>query len=186
MEEPELTSSKSFKTELKTNKNNTYEITFSLGKEIEIEAIQITNLIKKSFGNVFSFHQIQENKYFLQFDSLNEIFDELKERINAKDKISVEENESDLKINVPLLSSKNKEIIFELKQKTKNEKENIKDLTKLITKQNNEIVLLKKELTQLKEKETQSKNEIEQIKSEITKLNNENTQLKNKDNQLQI
>lgn len=45
---------KAFNIELKTNKNNTYVITFTLGNALKIEANQTNDLIKKSFSNDFS------------------------------------------------------------------------------------------------------------------------------------
>ena len=39
---------KAFNIELKTNKNNTYLITFTLGSDLKIDANQINDLIKKS------------------------------------------------------------------------------------------------------------------------------------------
>ena len=122
----QLTEGKSFKKELKTDKNNTYLITFTLGNSLEIEANQVNDLITKSFSNKFSFHDIRTNRYFLQFETLIEIFDELNEIIK-NDKISIEESENNFKIKVLLPGHKNKEIIFELRIKNKNDKEKIND-----------------------------------------------------------
>ena len=167
MSEKEL--GKSFKKELKTDKNKTYLATFTLGDSLEIEASQINDLNTKSFSNKFSFQDIITNKYFLQFDSLNEIFDELVEIIK-KDNISSEENENTFKIKVPLPTHKNKEIIFELKMQNKNESEKINELTQLIVKQNKEITDLKNEVTQLKNENTQIKNEVNDLKEKLNIL----------------
>ena len=174
----QLTEGKSFKKELKTDKNNTYLITFTLGNSLEIEANQINDLITKSFSNKFSFNDIRTNRYFLQFETLNEIFDELNEIIK-NDKITVEENENDFKIKVLLPAHKNKEIIFELKIKNKKDNEKINDLTQLVIKENKEIINLKNEINQLKEENINLKNEVDKLKNEDTKLKNEVNQLKN-------
>ena len=146
-----LSEGKSFQIELNTNRNNKFLIIIHLDNEIKIVANQINDIIKKSFSNKFTFEKIRENKYFLQFDSLKEIFDELKERINSN-KITLEEYENSLKINIQLPSSKNKEIIFELNQKNKNDSEKIRDLIQIVIEQNKEISDLKKEVNDLKEK----------------------------------
>ena len=146
-----LSEGKSFQIELNTNRNNKFLIIIHLDNEIKIVANQINDIIKKSFSNKFTFEKIRENKYFLQFDSLKEIFDELKERINSN-KITLEEYENSLKINIQLPSSKNKEIIFELNQQNKNDSEKIRDLIQIVIEQNKEISDLKKEVNDLKEK----------------------------------
>ena len=146
-----LSEGKSFQIKLNTNRNNKFLIIIHLDNEIKIVANQINDIIKKSFSNKFTFEKIRENKYFLQFDSLKEIFDELKERINSN-KITLEEYENNLKINIQLPSSKNKEIIFDLKPTNKNDKEKINDLIQIVIEQNKEIIDLKKEVNELKEK----------------------------------
>ena len=137
MEEANLTQLKTFKIEHKTDKNHIFLINIILGNDLVIEANQINASNRKYFSNKFNFQEIRENKYFLQFDSLNEIFDGLIERIKCS-KIKLEENDINLKIKIPLLSSKNKEIIFGLKQKDKNDNEIVNDLTNLINNQNKE------------------------------------------------
>ena len=129
-----LSEGKSFQIELNSNKNNKFLIIINLEKELKIGANQINDIIKKSFSNKFPFEKIRENKYFLQFDSLKEIFDELKERIN-NNKITIQEFENNLKIIIQLPSSKNKEIIFELNQKNKNDSEKIRDLIQIVIEQ---------------------------------------------------
>ena len=143
------------------------------------------NLIENFFNGEFTFEKIRENKYFLQFDSLKEIFDELKERIN-NNKITIEEYENNIKINIQLPSSKNKEIIFELNQKNKNDSERIKDLIQIVIEQNTEITELKKEVNELKEKlnilwkEKEERKQIYDLDSKIINGNEKyNESLKN-------
>jgi len=152
---------KAFNIEIKTNKNNTYLITFSLGSALGIEANQINDLIKKSFSNEFSFDDvIEKNKYFRTYDSLEDAFEELKDRITAESKTTIEESENNLKIKVPVPNRQNKEIVFTLKQKNKNDNEKLDDLAQLINQQNKEIADLKNENIQLK-------NEINELKKDI-------------------
>ena len=184
MEEKSITRKKSFKVELLSDKNNLYSVIFNLDNSIEITANQTNNIIHKSFSSKYSFEEIRKNKYFLQFDILEEILDELKERLNNY-KIIIKENEDNLIINIPLPSSKNKEIIFELKSITKNNKDRFNELTDLIMKLNTEINNIKNETKQLKDKynnlennEVQLKNENIQLKKEINDMKEKETQLK--------
>jgi len=122
MEEIEINTEKTFKIESETDKNNKYSITFNLiNNFIEIIAEQINNKINKSFYNKFSSQEINENKYFIQFGSLSEIFEELKLRI-YNNKIILKEENNILQIKIPLPLQNNNEIIFELKSKLKKKK----------------------------------------------------------------
>jgi len=185
MDEGPLTLEKSFQLELLSDKNNSYSLEFNLNSCIEIIANQINNIINKSYSNKYSFEEIRETKYFLQFDTFSEILDEIKIRIDSN-KIVIKENENKLIINVPLPSTKNKEIIFELNPIIKSNNERLNDLTDLIIKLNTEMNKIKNENMQSKNEEIINlKNEIKQLndkynnleKKEI-QLNNENTQLK--------
>ena len=93
MEDVQLFPKKSFQIDLVSDKNNSYSVKFNLSNYIEIIVNQINDIFNKSFTNKYSFEEIRENKYFLQFDTLNEIFDEIKERI-LNNKIIIKENEN--------------------------------------------------------------------------------------------
>ena len=86
MEEIQKTPENSFLIELASNKNNSYSVEFNLINYIEITANQINNIIHKTYSNKYSFEEIRETKYFLKFDNLDEILDEIKVRID-KNKI---------------------------------------------------------------------------------------------------
>ena len=99
MDEAPLTLEKAFQLELLSDKNNSYSLEFSLNSCIEIIANQINNIINKSYSNKYSFEEIRETKYFLQFDTFSEILDEIKDRIN-NNKIIIKENDSKLILNL--------------------------------------------------------------------------------------
>ena len=122
MEEIQLTPEKSFKIELTTDKNSSYSLEFKVNNYIEITANKISDIIPKSFSSKYSFEEIREYNYFQRYDSLFEIFDEIKERI-YNNKITIKENEKNLRIIIPLHSPINKEIIFDLKIKNKDSNE---------------------------------------------------------------
>ena len=186
MENELLTKGKEFNIEITSDKNNTYSIQFTLNNSLEIVANQKNAVLNKSFSNKFTIHEIQQNKYFVQFDTLNEIYDEVIER-TKKDKITISENENTLIINIPLPSTKYTEKKFELKQISKNDNEKINDLTQLVIKQNKEITDLKNELKDIKEKlnilwKEREEKEKEKMNKQISNLNskiiNENEKYK--------
>jgi len=204
MDEAPLTSENTFKIILSSDKNNSYSIEFNLNNYIEIKANQINNIIHKSYSNKYSFEEIRENRYFLQFDTLDEIFDEIKDRI-YNNKIRLKENDNKLQLNIPLLSKKNREIIFELKPIIKTNNDRLDELTDLVMKLSTEIddikneniqlrkeykflivenKQLKNEINDIKDKDKKSKNQlnnnIELLKKEINYFKNENIQLTNK------
>ena len=160
----EIDSEKSFNKELKTDKNNSYSVLFTLNESIEIVAEQINDIINKSFTSKYSIKEMRENKYFLKFKSLYEIFDEIKDRI-YNNNIIIKENENNLMIYIPL--PQKQEFIFELKlnMKIKNEK-----IFEIICKLNNEILSLRKEVVLLKNDNTNLKNEVNDLKEKYTIL----------------
>ena len=112
MEEIEITTEKSFKIELETDKNNTYSITINLNNNwIDISGEQINNIFHKTFFGKFSSDEINEFEYFIQFGSLSEIFDEIKLRL-SNNRIILKEDNNILQIKVPLPSQKSKEIVL--------------------------------------------------------------------------
>ena len=180
MENELLTKGKEFNIEIISDKNNTYSIQFTLNSSLEIVANQKNAVLNKSFSNKFTIHEIQQNKYFVQFDTLNEIYDEVIER-TKKDKITISENENTLIINIPLPSTKITEQKFELKQISKNDNEKINDLTRLVIKQNKEITDLKNELKDIKDKLNilwKEREEEKQISNLNSKIINENEKYK--------
>ena len=71
------------------------------------------------------------NKYFLMFDNLNEIYDEIINLIQNNNPSLIEEKNK-LLISIPLSTTKIKEIIIEINEKEKSDKEKIEDLYLMI------------------------------------------------------
>ena len=138
------------KKEVTSQKNKKYLLIFKAENnlEISIKAINNDDIIQKIYTNKFHVEKIRENKYFYQFDDLKEICEEFSQRISTE-KISLIEDTNLIIISIPLPSSKIKEIIFELKENEKSDKEIINDLVKLVHEQNNEISNLKNRLNSL-------------------------------------
>ena len=110
------------KKEAISDENNKFLLVFKTENysELCIKAIK-DNIIQRIFSNKFKVNFIKENKYFIQFDDLKEICEEISERVE-KEKITIIEETNSVIISIPLPSSKIKEIIFELKENEKNDK----------------------------------------------------------------
>jgi len=89
--------------------------------------------------------EIQQNKYFFQFNNLKEICDELSIRI-SKEKVSKNEIINSIVIEISLPTSKIKKIDFELKENDKYDKELIQGFMNLLDKQKQQIAYLKSKL----------------------------------------
>jgi hypothetical protein len=89
------------------------------------------SLISHFYDTIVSMQEIQKNKYFLQFDTIEEIFEEL----NLKSKLNppeiIKENDNFV-IKISLFSSKFKDIEFTLKQRKKNNEDKFEELYTLI------------------------------------------------------
>ena len=166
------------KKEVISNKGYKYLLFFKEenSSQLTVKAINQDDVFHKIYTNTFSIDTIKENKYFIQFDDIKEICDELSERI-SQGKITIIEDTNLIIISVPLPSSKIKEMLFELKEDEKNDKEIIKDLIKLVNEQKNELNEFKKEISLL------LKNYISNLDSTIINNNFYNSCLKNWINQ---
>ena len=121
-----------------------------------------------------TFEEFKKNRYFSQFDDLNEICQELNERIKPNNMKLIQNNNS-LVLTVFLPSTKFTEISFNLKEKEKSDKEKINELYTIIENYHKENEILKKEFEEIKKfifklKEKEEKEEKE--KEEIKNLNN--------------
>ena len=160
-----------FEFEAESDKNNTFSIilnadTYSF---LQIKATRKNDLFKKCFSSQILVDKIKENKYFLMFDDLKEICNEISERIKKKE-MKLEENLDGLNLLIYLPSTKIKEIKFELKEEQKNDKDKINDLNELIMKLQEEINNNKKEINELKNIVNNQNNEINEMKKKINFL----------------
>jgi len=111
----------------------------------------------KSFENNYHseiiIEEVQKNKYFSIFDNLQEIFTEIT-NILDKSKPTLIENINSINLSIPLPTTKIKEIIFEIYEKKKTEKEQILELYKKIDElkfnHEKEILELNKKIDNLK------------------------------------
>ena len=176
MEEASLTQNYEKKLEFKleieinSDKNNSFTIIMNVDdySYLNIKAIKKNDLFNKSFSNKYSIDKIKENKYFIMFDNLEEICNELSDRIKTKE-IKLIENINNLKFTISLPVNKIKEITFELNEDKKCDKDKINDLNELIIK-------LKEEINEIKINHSKEINELKNINNnqnrEINKLTN--------------
>lgn len=105
-------------------------------------------------------------------DNIDEIYDELINLLKKK-QTKILENHNEISIIIPLEAIKIKEILFILKEITKKDEENIKDLIVVISE-------MKKEIKQLKEKLNNSNEKNIELNNKIIFLEQENKLFKQK------
>ena len=184
-EEEKILDSKDF--ELESDKKNNFKIKIS--KNISKIIIEGTNknLVEPIiYYSKQSIEEIKKNKYFLMFDNLDEIYEEIINLIKNNKNSLIEENNK-LIISIPLSTTKIKEIKIVLYKKEKTDKEKIEDLYSIIDnlkcyyndkinelinitqQQNNKINELKNKI----EEQNENKNKFEDIFQNI-KINENN------------
>ena len=129
-EEEKIIESKTF--QLESNKKNIIEIKLIKNiSKITIEG-KYKNLSEPIiYYSRQSIDEIKINKYFLMFDNLNEVYEELINLIK-NNKCSLIEENNKLIISIPIATTKIKEIKLILNQKEKSDKEKIEDLYSII------------------------------------------------------
>ena len=151
---------------IKSNKENEFIIKISLNYNcIDLNGKYKDNkLIWHNFSLKQTMKEIQRNnKYFIKFDNLHEIYEEL---CSLLDNSKIFEETNKILLHIPL-----KEINLELNEKEKNEKEKIEELFSIISNYNKEIEELKKNINIINENKNK---EIEELKKNINEINNIN------------
>jgi len=164
--------------------SQTLEIESDKIKKIEVKILKkITNIIfeakyKNSNESIIYYskqtlEEIKMNKYFLMFDNLDEIYEEILNLIKNNKVCTIEEN-NQLIIKIPLSNTKIKEIKIILNKREKSDKEKIDDLYSIINNMKSYYNKKIDELTNI----TQTQN------NKINELTNMNQQQNNKINEL--
>ena len=153
MEKDFLKKSKNFT--LTSDKNRKYSINFQtdLNSELQISAAE-ENLGKKYFQNL-SLSLLKKNKYLSSLDTIDEIFDEIMNKISFKTP-TINEETNCLKIVIETFHSKFKDITFYLNEKEKNINDKFEELYSIIK--------------QLKEKELTQDEKIKNLEKRINEL----------------
>ena len=162
-----------FKKELQflSDKKDEIYLTFEIeNSSLSINAINKSKINNNFYSTSMTFEEFKKNRYFSQFDDLNEICQELNERIKPNN-MKLIQNSNSLVLTVFLPSTKFTEISFNLKEKEKSDKEKINELYTIIENYHKENEILKKEIEEIKkfifelkeEKEEKEKEEIKNI-----------------------
>ena len=185
MEKENILESKTF--DIESNKKTIFEIKIcKYISQITLEGKDKNSIESNIFFSQKSIEEIKNNKYFLMFDNLNEIYDEIINLIKNNKPSLIEENNK-LILSIPLSTTKIKEIILELNKKEKSEKEKIEDLYLMInnlkTYYNNRIDELNKIVHQQNNKIENQNNKIDELNKKINelqkKLEGKNINIKN-------
>ena len=129
-EEEKILDSKDF--ELESDKKNNFKIKISKNISKMIIEGKNKNLVEPIiYYSKQSIEEIKKNKYFLMFDNLEEIYEEIINLIK-NNKNSLIEEKNKLTISIPLSTTKIKEIKIVLYIKEKTDKEKIEDLYEII------------------------------------------------------
>ena len=168
--------------EANSNKNNLYSIIFTSEEYYSYLKIEAINKVKKKlFYNKFTIKKIKENKYFKKYDNIKEICIEFEKHIQ-NDTIILIEKDKLLMIVIPLPHSEIKSIYFELKEDELNDKDEYKDINKILLELKKEINELKKENNELKKNTNEQINKLKQENIKLKKItiyqNNEINELK--------
>ena len=151
-----------------SDKNHSFNLIFqNLNSSIQIIASYEDNLLTHYYEKKLIFDELKNNKLLGLCDSIDEIYDELIHNLN-KNQTKIIEETNQIIINIPTDHIKIKEILFDVYEKIKNDKETINELLSIISN-------LKEEINDLKT------NKIENINEKINNLEKENKEIK-KDN----
>ena len=108
---------------LSDKKDEIYLIFETENLSLSIKAINKSKINTNNFYSTsMTFEEFKKNRYFSQFDDLNEICQELNERIKPNNMKLIQNNNS-LVLTLFLPSTKFTEISFNLKEKEKSDKE---------------------------------------------------------------
>ena len=118
--------------EIESDKNNKIEIKISKSLTKIIIEGKHKNIIEPIvYFSQKTIEEIKMNKYFLMFDNLDEIYEELVNLLTNNKPIIVEESNK-LILSIPISTTKIKEIKFEINEKEKSDKEKIQELYLII------------------------------------------------------
>ena len=152
------------KLDLKSDKNNEFEIQLYIFEEyIIFEGTSKKLIPQKRYKKIYTLNDIQKNKFFLIYENINEIYEEIQNQINEKEKqLKLIEKENKLILNIPLNIKKINELLFEIDEIVENISIKINDLYSYINKLTKEVDDLNE-----KNKKLEEKNKILEEKTKI-------------------
>lgn len=161
-----------------SNKNHSFTVFFrNVVNYIQIKAF-LQNTSNIEYEKIFYLNDLKKNKFLSICDSIDEMYKQIIVELGKKKEQKLKEENSQITIEIPVEHIKVKEMKFILYEKTKNEKEIIKELY-------NEYNDLKNENNHLKEEINNLKNVNKTINEKIELIINDNNQLNSKYNSLE-
>ena len=155
--------------DIKSNKMNNFEIKISRNiNHLTFEGKYKNTLESNIYFSKKTLEELKINKYFLMFENLKEIYDELINLIQNNNPNLIEENNI-LLISIPLSTTKIKEIIIEINEKEKSDKEKIEDIYLVI---NNLKSYYNNKINELNNKIENQNNKISELNNKIENQNN--------------
>ena len=154
-----------------SNKFRKYDITIEskLNNQINITVIEKEN--KNIYYEYYDLDNLRKIKYFSLFDSIDEIFEEIKDKITKKEPQLYEESNS-LQLIIDTGNTKFREIIFYAKKNNENEfNEKINEIFSIIN--------------EFKEKERKQENKINLLEDKINNLNEVINEINNRNYELE-
>ena len=154
---------------IETENNSKYDIYLKSNNSssISLEGNFKNNLKNENYLSVLSIEKIKENKYFLMFDTIDEILNEISLLLEKNNPKIIEEKDKII-LKISLNTSKIKEVNFTLNKKEKNENEKIAELYSLINNLTNKFEITINDLTT---KINKQNDEINELKNIIKKQN---------------
>lgn len=145
-----------------SNSEKKFSIIFETLPNSGLSITAIEEKYHKKFSKNYSLNSLKSNNYFSSLDTVDEIFDEIINKINYKSP-NIEDNSNSLKIVIETFHSKYKEITFYLEEKEKDINDKIEELYSLINK--------------LKVKEKEQDEKIKKLEEKINQLEKKNNGL---------
>ena len=122
-----------YHTKIKSNKNNTFDVTIkNLTNILEINACYQDEFKKNDYIRKYNYNELKYIKYLSLSDTIDEIYAELIYQISKNTPIIYENNYNEINISVPICHSKYKDISFTLNSKIKTENEVREELYDII------------------------------------------------------
>jgi len=145
-----------------SDKKHSFSLTFqNLISSINITASFQDDIIKNSYKSNYNLDSLKKmNKYFLIYESIDEIYNDLILFLN-KNQTKIIEEANIIQISIPIESMKIKEILFELKKSEKNDNEKYQEIISVISELKLEIKKLKEENKIIKEENKTLKDKLE-------------------------
>ena len=150
--------------QLNSDKNHPFSVKIvNFKSTLQIISLFKDDILNHIYQKEFSLEELRKsNKYFLLYETIDEIYEDLI-LLMDKNQTKISEENNTIKINIPIESKKIKEISFTLNEVKKGDKEMVQELFSLVSE-------LKKEIKEIKEENKNLKSKVNILESYIPLL----------------